>query len=206
MRLVVSAVIVCGSVLSSVSQANAAPLGVNSGWQTITWACGNGSDSNALGWCDDPESNTTFEPLLLEFALGPAGGVLTFTDLYVSGDQFNLVINGVKTATTVAPNPGFRQLGQTYDWYFASLEFSTLQVFLPTGSHTLGFELLDLAPCLVVGSECGDPLNQPPFDWLVGTAAVRVDGDVPVPEPGSMLLLGSGLAGLAAAVRRRRRR
>ena len=44
-----------------------------------------------------------------------------------------------------------------------------------------------------------------PLDPQAATGFAAVSGTTPVPEPASMLLLGSGLVGLAAGVRRKRR-
>ena len=110
---------------------------------------------------------------------GPA--FLTVLDLFLSGDRFEVFDNLVSLGLTSAPVQGDDCSGNI-GCALADPDFSRLVIGLGAGAHSITIS--------TVASPFG------------GGAAVF---QVRTPEPTSMLLLGSGLAGVAARIRRRRK-
>lgn len=121
----------------------------------------------------------------------------------VLGDQLDLLVGSV-TATT--PGTGTVNLFElSLDaqadldaLQAASFTLATLRFHAAgPGSSVLGLSLNAL------GDAAGDPLMA---DLAGATVRVRSDGGVPIPEPGSCVLLITGLGGLAGFLRRRSQR
>jgi hypothetical protein len=118
---------------------------------------------------------------------------LRVTDAFLTGDIFSVFVNGSSLFVTSTPGSDGVPTGTSDGasaWADASL--SKGEALLAPGDYTVTIRLSAMA----AGNSLGEGfLMFEPFDD--GSQTV-------VPEPGTMVLLGSGLAGLAAARRRRR--
>ena len=107
----------------------------------------------------------------------PAAGAVnvTITDLYVASDNYNVFLNGSLVAST----------SMSSDFSFDSNPDTALAN--PSFAHVF------------FGANNGDLIEifaTPPPGFGDATWAIRADSAVP--EPGTMILLGSGLAGFIA--------
>ncbi len=144
------------------------------------------------------------------------GGYLTVTDVQTSNDQFNMQVNGVG-ATPYTPYDPLNPSGQAG---LAGGNTST-----PTGGHVDGVNGCpgtanapgnsseDISCALADPFFSSGTFYLPPgTDTITGTFLGSVgNGDMDyiveaIPEPGSLALFGTGMLGLAAAIRRRRSR
>ncbi len=204
MRRLTSVTLLSSCLVVWAADVLAAPIAVGGGWSTLTWDCPPPGEPET-GVCEDL-TGIAFDPSSFEFTL-LTPGVVRFTDAYVAGDVFALSVTGTAVfdlVTSPVASDGFKNIDPAnlgnFDFFFATGQFSRVEFALAPGTYSIHFLLLNLAPvCANPDGLCTNPTG---VDWLSGSAGLRVD---PVPEPASMVLLGSGLAGVAAAVRRRRR-
>jgi PEP-CTERM motif-containing protein len=137
---------------------------------------GSGSDADSNGPVGTYVYRTTFNLAGLDPATASITGLWS-TD----NPGLDILINGISTGQAIPSSTAFTAL----------FPFSITSGFLP-GPNTLAFVL----------SNEGGPTGLR-VDSIAGTA--QPIGGAPVPEPTTLLLFGSGLAGVAARRRLRRR-
>ncbi len=160
--------IALAAVLATTAPAQAVTLNIDGGWDRFSFG--------AVG---------SFALKVWDFTLGSAAR-LSITDGFFSGDQFDVMLNGVSAGLTSAPVQGLTSLGQNYDAAFADPDFSSRSFLLAPGAYTLR---------LLVTARSGT-------DTRLHLGAVRLDtSPIPVPATGALLL---SALGIAVWLRRRR--
>lgn len=158
--------------------ASAGPIAVDGSWYTFGFgnAPGGTTDASCCILGSNPAAPDAGSPPWT-FS-GPA--TVTVLDLFLSIDRFELFDNLVSLGTSSAFVDG-GSCGSDITCALGDARYSRLVVNLGAGSHSLT------------------------INHLQGTAGAAVfQAAAAVPEPTSMLLLGSGLAGVAARIRRRK--
>jgi hypothetical protein len=163
-------------------------------------------DGLPAGGLDNPPTDIYMDVYLTGIQLTPGGGLQVdntgisgFVDFYTVGaDGFDSLLLNVNSAGIVYSLSGLS----------VNVTSADINVFASALSYSFGnFAFAD--PDVSWSFDASSSTTTQTGFTTLGTPNwedLSVEFDTPVPEPGSMLLLGSGLMGLAASARRRLRR
>jgi hypothetical protein len=175
-----SGLVAGAALLAAASLASATPIGFGI-WYGFGWSGVVATDGPL------PTVGVALPPYAVSPGASPwtlvapaQGATLTVTDLQADIDSFEVFDFGSSIGITPLADLNHTLCGINPDACIAD-GYSSASFFLGAGSHSI--TLFDVDP-----------------NGSTGQGAFRVD---PVPEPGTLLLIGSGLAGVA--LRRRRR-
>jgi hypothetical protein len=162
--------------------------GAGSGTQTYT--VGSGANLTTLTFTDGANSTVAPPPSNVNF------GVITIATSGegASLDGTTLTLNIVQTSPSDGSNTFVGQLTGTI-FQTPAPGGSSAQLVFSVNSFTIGNVIYTIQPVYLLPAPGTG--NQVTLQGTVNTA--------PIPEPATMLLLGTGLAGVAASVRKRRK-
>lgn len=142
------------------------------------------------------QSGPSVNVLLGTFGANPTLDPLTLTN----SSTLTITVNLSGTGATLTP-PTLNLVG-TYNVALASFTFAPVNVSFITEANTCGSFDVTVNPLAITSLLAGGTLDA----TLSNTACATCNGTpAPVPEPATLMLLGSGLMALGARLRKRRR-